>query len=129
MRKFVLILAFVALATPAFAQTTLDATYKVGREYDIPQREFTIFHIPGLELALPPVTGIRFKATMWFDAFDGEKVRTDLFFNQQVKVSEKWVFVTNFGTINYYRPFTDPHKERRVDWVLNVEAKFRLKQW
>jgi hypothetical protein len=73
--KRLLFVLMLLTSVPAFAQSNyvLDSTLDVGREFDAPEGQFTLFYTPGLELGLPKA-GVTFGATFHFDGMPSTKV-------------------------------------------------------
>jgi hypothetical protein len=120
--------AFVAFMPTLSSAQQVDAAYTFGKVYDIPEAEFTAFHIPEVELR---TKGITFNARWGFDAFTGNVDFQELATKYSFKIeawSKKLVYTTSLSHVNYFVPFVNPAHERRGDWTYSLTARYPLKR-
>jgi hypothetical protein len=136
--KRLLFVLMLLTSVPAFAQSNyvLDSTLDVGREFDAPEGQFTLFYTPGLELGLPKA-GVTFGATFHFDAFNNDLERIHLLVRVDHRFSARWTANFVVENIGYRVNYFDPHAgvslqfprglQRFNDWRIGTQIRYRIK--
>lgn len=101
---------------------TLDLTYNFQRAFDIPSESWMNFHVPGVEVQ---AKGFTFGSYLFLDE-GGKKSEADYTVKYDRSLMSKLNINAWAGGIRYFMDFVNPVQQRKNDWNMGVQVRYRL---